>query len=70
MTIEIKKYSPTTYRVVADTSIFGQIKRVDQKWHAEYRETETGTLIKFAGIWVTRQDAIDEVSPAVERGMF
>ena len=62
MAATVKKHYKGTYRVsYPDAARFGQIRRYSKRlWIAEIRNTETGTLLRHAGIWETRQDAIEE----------
>ena len=61
MTVTIKKHTSTTYRASNGTAHFGQFKRVGREWHAEIRETETGVLVRYAGIWDRKADAVEEI---------
>lgn len=58
---QIKKHYEGCYRISNNGPFFGQVKKVNREWHAEIRQTETGTLVRFAGIWNTRKDAIEEI---------
>jgi hypothetical protein len=49
------------YRITLSSEHFGQVRHVGREWHAEVRQTETGNLVRYAGIWPTRQAAIDEL---------
>lgn len=40
---------------------FGQVHKDGREWHAEIRESWSGALVRFAGIWGTKRDAIEEV---------
>ena len=49
------------YRVHVDGSDdFGQIMKEKSKWYAEIRDSD-GVIRRYAGIWNTRQDAVQEV---------
>ena len=37
------------------------------KWHADIHICSTGSLVRFAGIWNTRKDAIEEATWIIER---
>lgn len=66
MTTTLKKHG-NGYRVSANKSVFGQIKKNGHMWEAEIRETKTGDLVRFAGIWKTLADAKDECDHIIER---
>lgn len=40
---------------------FSNIRRERDGWHADIRN-ERGELVRYAGIWPTLRDALDEVS--------
>lgn len=63
----VKRHGPRCYRVSGNGDRFGQIKRDGREWHAEIRDTESGSLVRFAGIWNTRRDAIEEVEFILSR---
>lgn len=65
--MEIKKHYPGCYRVSCDKQAFGQIKKEGREWNAEIRSTTTGTILRFAGIWNTRKDAVEEVQSILTR---
>lgn len=50
-----------------DNYRFGQIKREGRRWTAEIRESQTGALVRFAGIWATKRDAVEECEHILER---
>ena len=52
---------------ISNGTFFGQIRRVGREWHAEMRESVSGDLIRFAGIWKTRRDAEEEVRYLLEK---
>ena len=55
------EHYPGCYRVkLASPKYFLQIKRRGREWLSEIRESETGTLVCYRGIWPTLRDAIDE----------
>lgn len=58
---KIRKHFSGCYRLTLDDNTFAQIKREGRKWSAEIRATYTGSLIRPAGIWSTRREAIEEV---------
>lgn len=61
----VHKFTADIFRVTADngdTEFFGQVKKQNAKsWTAEIRETDTGDLYRFAGIWTTKKEAVAEV---------
>ena len=57
----IRKLTNNIFRITLTDEYFGQIIRDGKKWNAEIRKTETGTLVRFAGIWNSRKDAIEEL---------
>ncbi len=40
---------------------FGQIKKDGRNWDAEIRNSETGKIDRFAGIWTSKKDAVEEI---------
>lgn len=61
MAATIKKHYIGCYRVTyPDAYEFGQIKHEGRNWLAEIRDTETGRIVRFAGIWKTKHEAIEE----------
>lgn len=59
----VSKLYEGCYRVRQDGSwAFGQITRKSggKKWEAELRKVATGDLIRFAGVWPTKGDAVAE----------
>jgi hypothetical protein len=66
-TFSVKRHYRGCYRVSNGSDRFGQIKRDGREWHAEIRDSESGSLIRVAGIWRTRSDAIDEVEFILSR---
>lgn len=65
--LKVRRHSKGVYRVSCGGERFGQIKQAGGEWHAEIRDTESGSLIRFAGIWKTRSDAIEEVEHILSR---
>jgi hypothetical protein len=49
------------YRIRLTPAHFGQIIRRGREWHAEVRYVDTGVLKRYAGIWGTRRDAVEEL---------
>lgn len=49
------------YRWTIDGEQFGQVKRDGHQWKAEIRESSTGSLIRYAGIWPTLREALAEL---------
>ena len=52
------KFMPGHYRVVSDDK-FAHIHKDGRKWYATIRALN-GDLIRYAGIWNTLKDAIEE----------
>ena len=48
-------------------SVFGQIYKDGRKWIAEIRYSESGDIKRYAGIWDTKKDAIEEVVFIISR---
>ena len=59
--MKLKKHYEGCYRINYG-DIFGQIKKVKRTWQAEVRNTKTGQLIRYAGLWNTRREAIEELN--------
>lgn len=64
-----------TYRTDHVNGKFGQIKKETKEpwgtllwWRAEIRDVETGNLIRAAGIWNTRKDALEEIEHILKEG--
>ena len=62
----IQKHYPGCFRVSDGGEIFGQIKKDGRKWTAEIRYSESGDIKRYAGIWSTKKDAIEEVVGIIE----
>ena len=57
----VAKHYDGCFRVRTDNeSRFGQIKREGREWHAEIRDKQSGQIIRYAGIWSTKRDAVEE----------
>jgi hypothetical protein len=61
-----KKHYGQTYRI-SGHKLFGQYKKEGREWHAEIRNTKTGDLLKYAGIWNRRRDAEEEIQSILKR---
>ena len=60
--MKLKKHYEGCYRI-SFGDVFGQIKKVRRsQWQAEVRDTQTGQLIRYAGLWNTRREAIEELN--------
>lgn len=58
----VRKHHRGCYRVTLTPDEFGQVKREGQReWLAELRDTRTGDLIRYAGLWPTLWQAIAEL---------
>lgn len=66
--LKLKKHYPGCYRTETVHGRFGQIKRDGREWKAEIR-SRSGDLERYAGIWGTRKDAVDEVEHILEEGI-
>ncbi|HEX6957578.1 MAG TPA: hypothetical protein VF194_06280 [Ferrovibrio sp.] len=64
---QTERMTPTLTRVRCGGRLFGQIKRQGREWHAEIRRTDDGALVRHAGIWGRKADAIDEVEFILQR---
>ena len=73
--ITIKKHYPGCYRISfvderrreEPFSIFGQIIKDGRKWIAEIRYSSSGDIKRYAGIWNTKKEAIEEVVFIISR---
>ncbi len=70
--LKLIKHVDNHYRLISDTH-FSNIRRGSKysgeqssKWYADIRTTD-GNLVRFAGIWNTRKDAIEEATWIIER---
>lgn len=63
-----RKILPGMYRVTrADNGCYGNITKHERSgWHADIRNGN-GELIRLAGIWPTKQDAVSEVQFILSR---
>lgn len=59
--MKLHKHYRGCYRTETVNGKFGQIKKVNLKWVAEIRSSDTGNLLRFAGVWSSRKDAVEEV---------
>ncbi|KKN40169.1 hypothetical protein LCGC14_0736010 [marine sediment metagenome] len=57
--MRFQKWMRGYYRLSADTQFAG-IRRDRDGWHVEIRDSATGTLQRYAGIWPTLREARDE----------
>jgi hypothetical protein len=70
MTTKLHKQYEGCYRTDSVNGQFGQIKRIaamrgrhaapGTEWRVEIRDSETGNLRRYAGIWPTRREALRE----------
>ena len=65
--LSIEKHYQGCYRISDGGEIFGQIKKDGRKWIAEIRYSESGDIKRYAGIWDTKKDAIEEVVFIISR---
>jgi hypothetical protein len=61
MTDQIRKLSANIFRITLTDDRFGQVRNSGKEWHAEVRRTHDGALVRYAGIWGSRKDAIEEL---------
>ena len=58
----LKGFNGNCYRLTkGNAKEFGQVIKKDDGWHGEIRVCATGTLVRFAGIWKTRKETIEEI---------
>lgn len=50
------------YYRLSDETRFAGIKHERDGWHVEIRDSDTGTLQRYAGIWPTLKDAREEAA--------
>lgn len=60
---------PGYYKLTADNGFFSNIRREGNKWHADIRKP-SGEIKRYAGIWQTRRDAIEEAKDILTRDCF
>lgn len=65
--VTVKVHSPGCYRVHMAKDRFGQVFRKGREWHAEIRSRLTGNILRFAGIWKARHEAIGEIASILDR---
>ncbi len=70
--LKLIKHADSFYRLCSDTH-FANIRKgrkysdeQSSKWYADIRTTN-GNLVRYAGIWNTRKDAIEEATWLLER---
>jgi len=63
----ITKHYSGCFRISNNSALFGQIKKKGREWHAEIRRTNNGALVRFAGIWKRKVDAVEECEYIIER---
>ena len=64
----IERIISGNYRVhsVTDMGMFGIVRREGpREWHAKIMHSD-GSLRRYAGIWSTRKDAIEEVQDIID----
>lgn len=66
---QIERWTSTTYRVRnrAVWSAFASIERCGRVWHVEIRDSETGKIVRFGGMWDTKRDAVNEAVAVLAR---
>ncbi|MFB6196883.1 MAG: hypothetical protein ABEI52_01260 [Halobacteriaceae archaeon] len=59
----VETHHGSTVRVSNGSDEFGQVKPYNSgQWLAEIRKADAGDLIRYAGIWSSKQDAIHEAA--------
>jgi hypothetical protein len=67
MELRTETIGPVT-KVFGHPEFFGNVKKVGRKWHAEVRSSnDTTTVYRFAGIWGTKREAVDEAMWVIGR---
>lgn len=66
--MKIFKVKAGSYRTETIAGFFGYIKKVDSQWHAKIY-TKDFELNRFAGVWNTRKEAIEEIETILARKM-
>lgn len=66
--LKVEKFSRGFYRMSGE-NYYASIKRnsEDKKWHVVIRRQTDGTLVRFAGIWNTKRDAVEEAEHVLGR---
>ena len=57
--MNLRKHAPDYYRI-GEGYYFGQIIKDGRQWNAEIRRSHDGALMRYAGIWTTRKEAVEE----------
>lgn len=61
-TYTVTTHRPGCYRTRREDSYaFGQARRAGREWEAEIRHRDTGDLIRFAGTWASKAQAMQEL---------
>jgi hypothetical protein len=59
--IEARRLYKGCWRITLNPDDFGQVKREGRMWLGEVRDTNTGNLLRYAGLWHSRRAAIEEL---------
>jgi len=59
-----RRFSDGIHRYRAG-GLFAQVRRVGRQWQGEVRWTDTGVIIRYAGLWGTLRDAKAETLDAL-----
>lgn len=59
--IKLRKHGSNSYRLTLSADRFGQITKKGRQWYAEVRDTNAGHIVRFAGIWSSLKDAVEEL---------
>jgi hypothetical protein len=67
MELRTEIVGPVT-KVYGHPEFFGNVKKVGREWHAEVRaSTNTSEVYRFAGVWKTKRDAVEEAIWIISR---
>lgn len=68
--LKIEKLLGGWYRV-SNGSYFSNVKRERTgKWSADIRRSNDGVLIQYAGIWITKREAIEEATSLLNSSRY
>ena len=56
----LRKHRPGCYRETINETQFAQYTKEGRYWKAEIRNTESGEVTRYAGIWNSLKDAREE----------
>ena len=69
---KLKKHRDGVFRYsIPGCDVFGQIKKINnRKWVAEIRDVETGNLVRNAGEWKSKKEAVEEIQHILKSDYF